>query len=101
MEQKTKNDFTTTITVNKTVQQAFRAILDLRGWWSEEIEGDPEALNETFNYHYKDVHLCQLKLIEKTPHKKITWLVVDNHFNFIKNQNEWVNTQLVFELTEQ
>lgn len=100
MNQKVKNDFTATITVNKTPREAFEAILDLRGWWSEEIEGDPGTLNETFDYHYKDVHLCRLKLIEKTPNKKIAWLVVDNFFNFIKNQSEWVNTRLVFELAE-
>lgn len=101
MKQKTKNDFTATITVNKSAPQAFQAILDLRGWWSEEIEGNPEMLNETFDYHYKDVHLCKLKLIEKTADKKVVWLVVDNYFSFIKDRTEWVNTRLVFELTEQ
>jgi len=101
MTQKVKNDFTAAITVNKTANETFRAILDLRGWWSEEIEGNPEILNETFNYHYKDVHLCRLKLIEIATNKKIVWLVVDNSFNFIKDQTEWVNTKLVFEIAEQ
>ena len=90
--------FTATITVNKTDLEAFNAIKNFRGWWSEEIEGNTDKLDETFFYHYKDIHLCKIKLIEAVPGKKLVYQVVDNQFNFIKDQSEWVNTKLIFDI---
>jgi hypothetical protein len=91
-------DYTATILVDATSEKAYNDIKDFRGWWSEEIKGNTDKLNETFFYHYKDIHLCKIKLIEAVPGKKLVYLVVDNHFNFINDQTEWVNTKLVFDI---
>jgi len=80
----TTNDFTTTILVDQTPEEVFNAINNVRGWWSENIEGSTDQLNGEFDYHYKDVHLSKMKLIEVVPNKKVVWLVLDNHFSFIK-----------------
>ena len=42
------SDFTSTILVDSTPEQAFNAILNVRGWWSEDIEGSTDKLNEAF-----------------------------------------------------
>ena len=94
-------DFTTTIVVDQSPKQVFDAINNVRGWWSEEIEGGTEKLNDIFLYHYKDVHLSKMKLIEVVPNKKVVWLVLDNHFSFIKDETEWVGTKVIFEITEE
>ena len=52
----TTTDFTTSIVVDQTPEEVFNAVTAPRGWWSEEIEGSTENLNDEFNYHYKDVH---------------------------------------------
>ncbi len=91
--------FTTTILVDKDPAAAFNAIKNFRAWWSEEIEGNTDMLNEEFFYHYKDVHLCKLKLIEVLPNKELVYLVLDNQFNFINDNSEWVNTKLIFQIT--
>ena len=96
-----KKDFTSAILVDQNEATAFNAIKNFRAWWSEEIEGNSDQLDETFLYHYKDVHLCKLKLIEIIPDKKLVYLVVDNHFNFTKDKTEWVNTKLIFELEQE
>ncbi len=90
--------FTASITVNKSPSTAFTAIKNFRGWWSEEIEGNTDILNEMFFYHYKDIHLCRLKLVEEVPAKRLVYQVVENEFNFIQDQSEWVNTRLVFDI---
>jgi hypothetical protein len=94
-------DFTTTILVDQTPKEAFDAINNVRGWWSQEVEGGTEKLNDEFNYHYKDVHRCKMKLVEVVPEKKVVWLVLDNYFNFTENNNEWAGTKISFEITRQ
>lgn len=63
-------DFTAAISVEKTPEEAFDAINNGRGWWSEEIEGGTDKLGDEFTYHYKDVHRCKMKIIELIPRKK-------------------------------
>jgi hypothetical protein len=96
----TTPDFTTTILVDRTPEEAFNAINNVRGWWSEEIEGGTEKLNDEFTYHYEDVHSCKMKLIEVIPEKKVVWLVLDNYFNFTKDKSEWKGTKVIFEISQ-
>jgi len=49
--------YTTTFLVDRTPEQAFDAITDVRGWWSEEIEGRSRSPGDEFAYHHKQLHL--------------------------------------------
>ena len=101
MNNTTNKNYTTTIVVDKDNTEVFNSIKNFRAWWSEEIEGDTDKLGETFFYHYKDVHLCKIKLIEMIADKKLVYLVIDNEFNFTKDKTEWVNTKLIFDLANE
>jgi hypothetical protein len=94
----TTSDFTTTLLVDQTPEEAFNAINNVRGWWSEEIEGSTDKLNDEFKYHYEDVHNCQMKLVEVIPNKKIVWLVMNNYFKFTKDTSEWTGTKISFDI---
>lgn len=96
----TNNSYTTRLVVKKSQEEVFNAIQNFRGWWSQEIEGNTNIVGDTFFYHYKDVHLCKIKLIEKVEHQKLVYLVQDNEFNFTKDKTEWINTKLIFEIQE-
>ena len=93
-------DFTTTLLIDQTPEEAFNAINSPREWWSEEIEGGTGKVNDVFTYHYQDVHRCRMKLIEVIPAKKVVWLVVDNYFKFTKDKSEWKGTKICFEISE-
>lgn len=92
--------FSTTFLVDQTPKEVFNAVTNVRGWWSEEIEGGTNKLNDEFLYHYTDVHLARMKLIEVVPDKKVVWLVLDNYFNFTEDKTEWKDTKVIFEITE-
>lgn len=94
-------DFTTTILVGQTPKEAFNAINNVRGWWSEEIEGSTDKLNAEFKYHYEDVHRSKMKIIEFVPNEKVVWLVQDNYFKFTRDKSEWTGTKIVFEISTQ
>ena len=94
------HNYTTTFTVDHTPEEAFAAINNVRGWWSEEIEGDTDKLGAEFSYHFKDVHRCKLKITEVIPGKKVVWLVLDNYFSFTKDKTEWKGTEITFEVSK-
>src|SRR5260370_32178949 len=81
-------NFTTTFTVDQTAEEAFKAIKNVRGWWSEVIEGSTEKLGDEFTYRFKDVHHCKMKL------------VVVNHFNFTEDKTEWKGTKIIVEISQ-
>ena len=97
----TTSDFSTVLLVDQTPKEVFDAINHVRAWWSVEIQGSTDKLNDEFFYHYKDVHHCKMKLIEIVPDKKVAWLVMDNYFNFTKDKSEWKGTKIIFDITEQ
>ncbi|MBC7947541.1 MAG: SRPBCC domain-containing protein [Chitinophagaceae bacterium] len=92
-------DFTTTIVVDNMPADVFRAVTNPRGWWSEEIKGGTEKLNDEFDYHFNEVHKCKMRLIEVIPNKKVVWLVLDNYFEFTKDKDEWKGNNIVFEIS--
>lgn len=96
-----KKDYTATILVDQSQATAFNAIKNFRGWWSEQIEGKTDQLNEVFFYHYKDIHACKLKLIEVVPDKKLVYQVLENHFSFTQDKTEWIDTKLIFEISNE
>jgi hypothetical protein len=95
-----KSDFTNTLVVDKSPGEVFNAINNVRGWWSKEIEGSTDKLNEEFSYHYKDIHYSKIKIIEIIPDKKVVWLVLDNQFNFTKDKSEWKDTKITFDIAK-
>ena len=94
------SDFTTTIVVEQTPREVFNAVNNVRGWWSENIEGGTEKLNDEFIYSVQDEHRCQIKLTEVIRDKKVVWYVIDNYFSFTKDKTEWNDTNIEFEITE-
>lgn len=94
-------NYTSSFVIDQNANSAFHAIKNFRAWWSEEIEGKTDKVGETFFYHYKDVHLCKVKLIDEIQNNKLVYLVTDNEFNFVKDKTEWINTRLIFEISKE
>ena len=93
-------DYTTTFAVERTPQEAFDAITNVRDWWSQAIEGVTDQVGGEFDYHYQDVHRCTIRVTELVPGRKVAWLVLNNYFNFIEDPAEWERTKVIFEISE-
>jgi len=93
-------DFTATISMDKTPKEALDAINNVRGWWSGEIDGDAAKLGAEFTYPYKDVPRSKQKITELIAGKKVVWHVVDSDLSFAKNKSEWNDSDIVFEISE-
>ncbi|MBC7888717.1 MAG: SRPBCC domain-containing protein [Ferruginibacter sp.] len=96
-----KQDYTVSITVNATAQKAFESINNVSKWWTENLEGSSQKLDDEFTVRFDDVHVSKQKLVEIIPDKKVVWLVTDSKLNFIEDEKEWTNTKISFEIMNQ
>ena len=94
-------NFSTTLLVDQTPKQAFDAINNVRGWWSESVEGNTEKPGDEFIYRHKDIHFSKQRLIEVDRDKKVVWLVTESNLSFIENKGEWTGTIVIFDISKQ
>jgi hypothetical protein len=94
-----KSDFKIVLNVNKTPEEVFDAVNNVRGWWSTSLKGSSAMLNDEFLYRYKDMHTSKQKLVEVIPGKKVVWLVSDSRLSFVEHKNEWDGTRISFDIT--
>ena len=93
------NDYTTTITLDAPAETVYAAINDPRSWWGEGIEGSTAQVGDRFIHEVVPVHWAKLEVVELTPNEKVAWRVIENRFDFVEDQNEWVGSTITFELT--
>lgn len=101
-----KNEnFSTRILVDQSPEQVFKAVTNVRGWWSgyynEKFEGGTEKLGDEFTFHAGDgAHYSRQKLVEVIPGKKMVWLITDGRLTFIENNGEWIGTKVIFDISK-
>jgi len=93
----TNQNYTTTFTVDQSPEQVLSGITNVRGWWSDSIEGRTDKIGAVFDYHFRDIHRCRIKITELTA-GRVVWHVLANDFNFIADKSEWVDTHIVFDI---
>lgn len=96
---KDQDNYTTSFTVDRTPEQAFAAINNVRAWWSGHIDGDTDRVGATFTYRYGDVHRSKQVITELIPGKRVVWHVTEGHLSYVKHKGEWSGTDIVFALT--
>jgi uncharacterized protein YndB with AHSA1/START domain len=92
------DSFTATVLVDQSPEEVFAAIVDVRGWWSENIDGRTDLPGEEFTYHHQGLHRCTIRVTEMTSPTRLSWQVVDNYFNFTDDVTEWNGTEMSFDV---
>lgn len=93
-----QQDFTTKITVRATAQQVFDAINNVRGWWSENIQGDTTKSGSVFIY--RDKYLTTKIRITELNQQRIEWLILEATNHYFENKTEWKGTKIIFDISE-
>jgi uncharacterized protein YndB with AHSA1/START domain len=99
----TEHSYTTTITVDRAPGEVFDAVNDVRGWWSQEVEGSTDRVGAEFRYRGHDdadtvEHLATIRVEELVPGRRVVWRVLDNHLSFVQDQSEWIGTEIRFDI---
>jgi hypothetical protein len=92
-------DYSITISANITARDAFNRINSVSKWWTENLEGHSQKLNDEFTVRFGDIHYSKQRLIEVIPDKKVVWLVTDSNLSWLENKHEWTNTKISFDIT--
>jgi len=93
-----KQNYTASIKIDATPQEVFKSINNITDWWTENMEGSSQKLNDEFTVQFGDIHYSLQKIVEFIPNKKVVWLVTDSHLSWIKDKQEWTNTKISFEI---
>jgi len=94
-----EKDYTTSILVNQSPEQVFNAIIHVRDWWQGEIIGDTGKKGDEFTYQMGEVHFSKQLVTEFIPNEKLAWRVTESRINFVTDKQEWVDTEIVFQIS--
>ncbi|HWA33132.1 MAG TPA: hypothetical protein VG737_03330 [Cyclobacteriaceae bacterium] len=94
-------NFSTSMLVDQSPAEVYKAINNPRAWWSQEITGTTDRIESEWNYQFKDNHRSKMKVVEMIPDKKVVWLVEDNFFKNAKDQSEWVGNKIIFDISKE
>lgn len=91
--------FIATLFVDQSPEEVFAAVVDVRGWWSENLDGPTDRQDAEFTYRHRDIHRCTIRVAEMTSPIRVVWQVVDNHFDFTDDVGEWTGTKIHFDIS--
>ena len=57
-------NYTTAFLVEKSPDEVFASINDVRGWWTGDVEGSADELGAEFTYRYQNLHFSRQKITE-------------------------------------
>ena len=92
-------DYTASFVIDQTPQEAYDAILDVRGWWGLDVDGPTDRLGEEFIFRGEDKHYSRIRVVAMVPGQRVEWLVLDNALTFVADQAEWAGNRIIFEIS--
>jgi uncharacterized protein YndB with AHSA1/START domain len=91
-------DFTLAFTVDRSPEEVYTAVTDVRGWWSKGLEGRSAAAGDQFTYRHGDRHLSTHRVTEAVPGHRVVWRTVDADLPHADPPDEWIGTEVRFDI---
>ena len=95
-----QNNYHSSITVNVPAAEAYAGIANVSGWWAKSFKGSALHTGDKFRVEFGTTSV-DFEIAEAIPGKKCVWHVSDCHLPWLKDQNEWTGTEVLWELTPQ
>lgn len=92
-------NFTTTITVDASRQEAYDAINDVSSWWGR-ITGSTTAVDDEFVYVVPGLHYSGFRVTALEPARQVAWVVTGSYLDFVADKQEWNGTIVRFDIAD-
>ena len=91
-------DYTATIEIDASPEEAYQAVLDVRGWWNDAVDGPTDIVGEDFRFEVPGIHRSLIRVTELQLGRRVVWRVLENWMAFVADQREWVGSEIRFEI---
>ena len=91
-------NFSLTLSFDQSPEEVYAAVTNVRGWWSERLQGRSAAVGDAFTFRYEDIHRSTHRVVEAVPGKRVVWNTLDAHLSFAKDPAEWTGTDVRFDI---
>lgn len=92
------NDYYADIKAHCSVQKAFDSVCRVSAWWTENVEGNTEHINDEFTVRFGET-FSRFKITEAIPAQKLVWHVLDCNLHWMKDKKEWRGTNIVWQIS--
>jgi hypothetical protein len=90
-------DYKCTVNARVSAEEAYRKVARVSDWWNKKSTGQAQEAGDTFRVDWGQTWV-DFKVLEAVPNKKFVWYVEDCHLPWLKNQAEWKDTKVIWEL---
>ena len=90
--------YTTSYVVEQSPDEVYAAVLDVRAWWTGEVEGRTDEVGAEFTYRHPPQHYSRQRVTELEPGRRVVWLVTDSRLSFVSEPAEWTGSEVVFDI---
>lgn len=91
-------NYTCQIEAGVSAKEAFDGINRVSNWWTANLEGSSQKLNDVFTTHFGDT-FTTMRITESIAGKKVTWLVTNCYLAWLKDKHEWTGTEITFDIS--
>jgi hypothetical protein len=90
-------DYKCIVNARVSAEEAYRKVARVSDWWNKKSTGQAQAAGDTFRIDWGQTWV-EFRVLEAVPNKRFVWHVEDCHLPWLRNQTEWKNTKVVWEL---
>lgn len=90
-------DYKCIVNARVSAEEAYRKVARVSDWWNKKSTGQAQAAGDTFRIDWGQTWV-EFRVLEAVPNKRFVWYVEDCHLPWLRNQTEWKNTKVVWEL---
>ena len=94
-------NYTCSFVVECPPMEAFDAIGRVRDWWTVNTDGSASAVGDEFTVQFGDVHLTTQHVVDAVAGRRMVWRVTRSHLPWLKDAEEWKDTEVIFDIAEE